>query len=301
MISPVHNQICSVAAALALTAAALITPAKSIFADPLSQEVPNRIVAIGGSVTEIVFALGQEDRLIARDTTSTHPAEANELPDVGYIRALSPEGVLSVGPDLILMLEGSGPPETVEVLKKSGVAIVEVPESFTAQGIVDKVQAVGAALDVAEKADELAGTLEADLGVARNSAVEDVAGTRVLFILSTKGGRILASGSDTAADGILKLAGATNAVADFSGYKQLSDEAILSAAPDVVLMMDRTGDHGASGDALLSHPALAQTPAGKHNRLVKMGGQYLLGFGPRTAEAIRELAARLADMQGRAG
>lgn len=83
-------------------------------ADPAS-----RVVSLGGAVTEIVFALGEEDRLVARDTTSDHPAAAEELPDVGYIRALSAEGVLSVSPDLILAEEGAGPPEAVELLKRA--------------------------------------------------------------------------------------------------------------------------------------------------------------------------------------
>lgn len=297
MTRPVRNRVFSLATALGLTAAALVTPAKSLLADQLDGQQASRVVAIGGSVTEIVFALGQQDRLIARDTTSVHPAEANDLPDVGYIRALSPEGVLSVDPDLILMLEGSGPRETVDVLKKSGVAIADVPESYSADGILAKVRAVGAALGAEDAAGELAVRLEADLDAARQDAGGKAAGVRVLFILSTKGGRILASGSDTAADGILKLAGATNAVADFSGYKQLSDEAILNAAPDVVLMMDRTGDHGASAEDLFSHPAVSETPAGQHRRLVRMGGQYLLGFGPRTAEAIRDLSAQLAEIR----
>lgn len=298
MSAPVRNRLPSLAAALVLTAAALLLPQKPILADQAAGDAAGRVVAIGGSVTEIVFALGEQDRLIARDTTSVHPEEAEALPDVGYIRALSPEGVLSVDPDLILMLEGSGPQETVEVLKKSGVAIADVPERFSAEGILDKVRAVGAALDVEPAAEALANRLEADLKAARQEADSRAAGVRVLFILSTKGGRILASGRDTAADGILKLAGADNAVAGFTGYKQLSDEAILSAAPDVVLMMDRTGDHASGADELFSHPALAQTPAGRNNRLIRMQGQYLLGFGPRTAEAIRELSLHLAEIRG---
>src|SRR6188768_3457559 len=74
----------------------------SVFPDP------NRIVAVGGSITEIVYALGEEKRLIARDSTSVYPEAAFSLPDVGYMRALSPEGVLSVKPNAILALQGSG-------------------------------------------------------------------------------------------------------------------------------------------------------------------------------------------------
>ena len=84
---------------------------------------------------------------------------------------------------------------------------------------------------------------------------------KVLFILSTQGGRILASGTDTAAHGIIEMAGGINAVTSFSGYKPLTDEAIAVAAPDVILMMDRSGDHNIDNDALFSMPALVPTPA----------------------------------------
>ena len=70
----------------------------------------SRLVSIGGDVTEIIYALGEEKRLIARDSTSLYPKEATQLPDVGYMRALSPEGILAVNPTAIIAVEGSGPP-----------------------------------------------------------------------------------------------------------------------------------------------------------------------------------------------
>lgn len=79
-----------------------------------------------------------------------------------------------------------------------------------------------------------------------------------------------------------------------SGYKQLSDEAVIAAAPDVVLMIDRGGDHSVDPAELFSHAALSQTPAGQNQRLVRMDGLFLLGFGPRTAQAVRDLSSRLA-------
>ncbi len=258
-----------------------------------SQASPQRIVAVGGSVTEIVFALGEQERLIARDTTSTFPEEANSLPDVGYIRRLSPEGVMSVAPDMVLMLEGSGPPETVDLLAKSGMQIKTVPEAYTAEGILEKVRVVGTALGVEEKATALAEKLNSDLAEAKAMANARETPVRVLFVLSTQGGRIMASGSRTAAAGMLSLAGAQNATPDFNGYKQLTDEAIMQAAPDVILMMSDGRDHANGAEAVFDNPAIAATPAGINRNLIRMPGSYLLGFGPRTAEAVRELSAKL--------
>lgn len=253
-----------------------------------------RVVAIGGSVTEIVYALGLEKRLVARDSTSIYPQAVFQLPDVGYMRQLSPEGVLSVNPDAIIALEGSGPRETVDVLKKASVPFVMVPEKFDRDGIVEKIRIVGHALGDEAKAAELARSVEADIDAAEAQTANITERKRVLFILSMQGGKVLASGTDTAADGIIAMAGAVNVVSDYSGYKQLSDEAIIDGKPDVILTMDRGGDdHAATGDDLFAHPAIASTPAGQAKKLIRMDGAYLLGFGPRTAAAIRDLSAAL--------
>ena len=253
----------------------------------------NKIVAIGGSVTEIVFALGEQDRLIARDTTSIFPEEASRLPDVGYIRALSPEGVMSIDPDLILALEGSGPPEAFDVLKKASVPVVTIPERYDREGIIAKIKAVGSALGVEDKAETLAARVDADIRKAEDQAGGSKERKNVLFILSLRGGKVMAAGNNTSAAGIIEMAGGKNAISDIDGYKQITDEAVITAAPDVILMMARTGDHGITDETVAGHAALAATPAVQDNNIVRMGGQYLLGFGPRTAEAIRDLSSAL--------
>ena len=260
------------------------------------ETVPNakRVVAVGGSITEIVYELGEQQRLVARDSTSLFPQDAMKLPDIGYMRQLPAEGVMSVDPDAILLLDGSGPPEAIEVLKKASVPLVAIPDEFSREGIVEKVKAVGHALGVEAKADALAAKLDAEIASAEKNAAEAKEKKRVLFILSAPGGKIMASGEGTAADGIIAMAGAENVMSEFKGYKQVTDEAIITAAPDVILMMDR-GDHGGSNEQLFSHPALAETPAGKAKKVIRMEGTYLIGFGPRTAGAVRDLAAALAQ------
>ncbi|WP_245615711.1 heme/hemin ABC transporter substrate-binding protein [Afifella pfennigii] len=251
-----------------------------------------KFVSIGGSVTEIVYALGEEDRLVARDTTSTYPAAAKELPDVGYMRQLSPEGVLSVGPEAILSIAGSGPPETMLVLQRSGIPVVTIPEGHSAEGVVAKIEKVGAALGVEDKADALARTVQAEFRRLGEEVSAIPERKRVLFILSMQGGKVLAAGTGTAADAMIRLAGARNAVTDYAGYKALTDEALIEAAPDAILMMDR-GEADEDAAQILESPALKATPAGEAGKLIRMDGLYLLGFGPRTADAARDLAAAL--------
>lgn len=253
------------------------------------------IVSIGGSITEIVYELDQQHRLIARDTTSGYPEAALALPDVGYVRGLSPEGVLSMNPDLVLAEADAGPPEALDVLKEAGVRLVLIPDEPTGAGILEKIRAVGAALDVEARAEVVADDVAAALerATARANAIAHEDRKRVLFVLSGQGGRILAAGRNTEAATVIGMAGAINALDGFEGYKPVSDEAIVQAAPDVILMMTRGGVVMVDDATLFAMPAIAATPAGENRAVIRMGGQYLLGFGPRTAEAVQDLTDAL--------
>jgi iron complex transport system substrate-binding protein len=284
----VQKRLAVSAALLAFAAFGLLpSPAKSQTVDT------DRVLSIGGSVTEIVYALGQGHRLVARDTTSIFPEVANDLPDVGYMRALSAEGVLSVAPELIISEDGAGPPETIETLEAAAIPFIKIPDVYDAEGVIAKVRAVGNALGVQEAANTLADQIAADFANATDQLQSVSAPNKVLFILSTQGGRILASGTGTAADGIIEMAGGTNAITAFDGYKLLTDEAIAISAPDVILMMDRSDDHSVENEALFAMPALVPTPAAQNRAIVRMNGLYLLGFGPRTAQAALDLNAAL--------
>lgn len=278
---------------LGVTALSLVT------AQSLQAEGADRIVAIGGAVTEIVFALNQEDRLVARDSTSIFPTAVTDLPDVGYARRLAPEGVLSVEPDLILASEGAGPPETIEVLKAANVTYVEVPEIFTAEGVILKIDTIGQALGQGETAARLIDKVSADLTAAQDLATKasGTAPKSVLFVLSTTGGGITVAGRDTSAEGIIKMAGARNAITDFSGFKQVSAEAIAATAPDVILTMDREGDHALTAESMKTLPALMLTPAAQNGQLIRMDGARLLQFGPRAASAVKDLALAIYGAQ----
>nr|WP_314085799.1 ABC transporter substrate-binding protein [uncultured Shinella sp.] len=255
----------------------------------------SRLVAIGGAVTEIVYALGEGGRLVARDSTSTFPEEATTLPDVGYMRQLSPEGVIAVNPTAILAVEGSGPPDTLAVLKSAGIPFETVPEGYDRAAILKKIDVVGTFLGVKDKARELEAQVGADLDAAISDAAKrpETERKRVLFILSFQNGRVMAAGNHTAADGIIGLAGAINATeGSFDGYKPLTDEAIIKAKPDVVMVMTRPGA-GSSDAEILAHPAISVTPAAANKAILRMNSLHLLGFGPRTASAIRDLNKEL--------
>ncbi|QYK42063.1 MAG: ABC transporter substrate-binding protein [Paracoccaceae bacterium] len=271
-----------------LTALLLLGLAVAARAD----EGPHRVVAAGGSAAEIVFALGAGDRLIARDTTSSHPPQVLDLPDVGYVRRLSPENIIALSPDLIIAEHDAGPPEAMDLLRGAGVPVALLPAAQDPAGLVAKIGTAAQALGLPDAGAALSAQVTARLAEARTAADALPMKPRVLFILSMQGGRLLVSGGDTAADAMIGLSGGQNAVTEFTGYKPLTDESAIAAAPDIILMMDRGGEHDASLAEVAAHPALALTPAGAGARVIRMDGLYLLGFGPRTGDALLDLTAQ---------
>lgn len=269
----------------------------TIPAQAIDGQAGSRIVSVGGAVTEILHALGVADRIVAVDTTSTYPEQLRERPNVGYMRALAAEGILSVRPSAVIAVEGAGPPDVLDLVRQAGVPVFTVPDRPDEAGVLDKIGRIANLTGRAGEGDELAGKVSAGFA-GLQQARSRLAPVRALFVLTLQNGRPLAAGTETAADGMLKLAGATNVAAGFSGYKPLTDEAVIAARPDVIVMMERPGATPAPDD-LFKLPAFSQTPAAATKALVTMDGLYLLGFGPRTPVAALELMTALRRAGGK--
>ncbi len=248
-----------------------------------------RIISIGGDVTEIIYALGVSDRVVAVDSSSQFPPEAlRDKKSVGYMRTLAPEGVLSVGADLIVASDRAGPADIVQVLKTAG-RYVEVPEGNSPEGVMQKIKAVAKAVGKVEEGDALARSVEDDFAALRRDRKAVTKPLRALFILNVVNGRATVGGSGTSADAILKLAAIDNAAASITGFKPVGDEALIEMRPDIVVTMKRVAGAGHDAAQIWSLAGLQKTPAAADRRMVEMDGQYLLGFGPRVASAARDL------------
>lgn len=260
-----------------------------------------RVLSIGGDITEILYDLGQQDKIVAVDTTSLFPAEAlKDKKSVGYMRALSAEGVLSVNPTMIIASDQAGPPEVVKALKSSGVRYVDVADKPSAEGVPEKIRHVGSLVGADEAAKSLAAKIEAEFAALDTERKQIKTRKKVLFILAIVNGRATVGGSGTAADSILQLAGAENAAAGVNGYKPVSDEQLTEFAPDVVVTMQRGGSDQHRAGQALSLPGLSQSPAAKSKSLVEMDGLYVLGFGPRAPAAAHDLMKAIYAEAGQA-
>ena len=251
------------------------------------------IVSFGGDVTEIVYALGAGNRVIAVDITSRHPKVARDLPQVGYMRQLSAEPILSLSPALILAIADSGPPPVLDQLQAAGACLVLVPDDHSTDGVLKKVAAVAAAIDRKAEGAALERRLRADFAALQSSVNAFPDKPSVLFLFSVGEGAPMVGGRDTSADAIIQLAGGRNAIVDFTHFKPVSSEGMIAAKPDVLLVTELTLEKLGGIDGLLQRADVAQTPAGKAKRIVAMESLLLLGFGPRTPQAIRDLAAAL--------
>lgn len=258
---------------------------------------PRRIVCIGGALTETIYALGAQGLLAGVDTTSIFPAAARSLPSVGYARALSAEGVLSLSPGLIVAGDEAGPPAVLRQLESAGIPLRRLPLDHRFEGLLDRTRALGGLLGQDAAADRLTTQLQQQWQAAQARVVQLAAPgqprPKVMFVLSHSMSQVRVAGAGTAADAMIRLAGARNAFDGMEGYKPLNAEAAIAAAPDVILATDQGLEAAGGAAGLLRAPGLALTPAGRHQRVVALDALWLLGFGPRLPSAVTALAEAL--------
>lgn len=276
-------------ALLALTPAALAL--RQAHAAPAQ-----RLISVGGSLTEVVYALGAEGSLVGVDSTSVYPTVARSLPDVGYMRTLSAEGLLALAPTLILATEEAGPPAVLRQLELAKVPLHILRSEHKFEGLLARIERVGELLGRTPQAKALIDRMRTDWASGQQR-VQQLSQSgkppRVLFVLAHSMAQLRISGEGTAADAMLSYAGARNALAGVSGYKQLTPEAAIAAAPDVILTTNE-GLQAAGGIApLLQAPGLALTPAGRARRVASFDALELLGFGPRLPQLLPKLAESL--------
>ncbi len=256
-----------------------------------------RLVSVDGAITEVLYALGQASRLVGVDTTSRYPPEAQHLPSVGYKRALSAEGLLSLSPTLVLATDDAGPPEVLTQIRSAGVEIRQIADRATLEGLRQKIRTVAGALEVPDRGERLIARVERSLERLQRVIGEVESRPRVLFLLAVGSGIPRSAGRDTPVDTLIRLAGGENVLHQaMSGYKPLSPEAALAARPEVILISRRSLERLEGIDGVLATAGLAATPAGQARRVIALDGPLLFNFGPRLGTAAEELAGHLGTL-----
>ncbi len=269
------------------------TPAPTPDGTTASSEV--RILPLDGDLAEVVFALGLGDQVVATDISATYPPEADALPEIGYQRSLAAEPIAAFEPTIVLATDIAGPPEVLDELERLGFDVVMIPTESTPEGPGDKIRAVADALGVPERGETLAAEVDSAITAAMQRA-EAAATTPRVGVLYLRGSNVqLLFGRGTDVDWIIDAVGAVS-IADDLGIGEtapINAEALVLAAPDVLIVPERGLESVGGVDGLLELPGVAATPAGEARRVLTYDDQLLLGNGPRTGALLDQLITDL--------
>ncbi|MDI2090317.1 heme/hemin ABC transporter substrate-binding protein [Commensalibacter oyaizuii] len=247
-----------------------------------------RIVSIGGDVTEIIYALGAQDELVGRDSTSTHPDAAQQVQNIGYMRHLSTEGILSLKPTLVISSNLAQPSTVLEQIKKVGIPVVFISGKHSLSVINEKISTIGNAVHRQKEAKALQDKTNQNIAQLSGSKLP----IRVIYIMAHTGMSNLVAGKGTAADEAIHAAGLVNAMGNVMNYQPMSQEGMIAAAPDVIIT-DQDAIKTIGGEEnLWKLPGLSLTPAGKNHQLIIIDQMALLGFGIHTPQAIQDLRSK---------
>ena len=249
-----------------------------------------RLITAGGTITEITYALGAGEQIVAVDQSSTYPLAATKLPMIGYYRDLAAEGVLSQNADLLLALEGAGRASVLEQIKRVGVDVKVFDKPQSVDELYQLVDEIAEVLDRQVQAKKL------KQQIAQSLPEQQKLGGNAVFLLSVGSRGLVAAGRETVPNLLFEYLGINNIANGQNGYKTLGREALLTADPDFIVAASHSVASIGGKQAFCQQPALALVPAAKECRLLVIDGLKVLGMTTRLAEAIAELDqyARLA-------
>jgi iron complex transport system substrate-binding protein len=262
---------------------------------PVTISDSSRIVSVGTAVTETVYALGAGSRLVGVDSSSgEYLQQAAGLPQVGPRTALNAEGILSLKPTLVIITSDSGPPQVMDQLKTSGITTLTLSANYTAEAAQAKVKTIARALGLDAKGEELSSSIYRDMKEVKSLRDRASATPKVLFVgRGPNMPNAIMSGRKTTIDEMIRAAGGMNPMNAFEGFKEMTDEAVVNAAPEIILMTEKSFERSGGVDGVLKFPGVALTPAGRNRRIVAVSDMYFQGFGPGVGRAIHDLTLRL--------
>ncbi|QYN42206.1 hemin ABC transporter substrate-binding protein [Gilliamella sp. ESL0443] len=247
-----------------------------------------RIVIAGGSLTEIVFALGAGDDVVGVDKTSSYPEKVKQLPQIGYWKLLNIEGVLSLRPTLFITLNDVEPDNVIEKVSESKVdvlALRRVPG--TIELLYENINKIASKLNKQEEGEKLINRIKANLADIQAKIATHPQKTKVLSLMSMSGSNSVA-GKNTTIDALITIAGGEN-LATHNSFKSYTAESIIAINPEVIILNKYSIDQLGGLDKVNTIPGITETNAFKNNRITVIDDSYLFGIGPRVDEAAKLL------------
>lgn len=264
------------------------------FSGKQNDKTGNRIVCISKQLTEIIFAVGGDTALVGVDISSTYPEAAKKLKTVGYHRALSAEGIISLNPTVVWHDGNIGPEKVIAQLHEVGVPMRLFQAGPTLDSTKMLIMQVAGEFHNAAKGSELCATLNADMKRADSAVKKYSSSPRVMIVhFGQANNQYFVMNRNSTADRMLQWAGATNATDTAQKWRSLSAEVIAAAQPDIILATDFSFDLQGSVEKFKQLPGIALSPAAKNNRIYRIEEHDLVYLGPRTGKNILRLMALL--------
>ncbi|MCC6349245.1 MAG: ABC transporter substrate-binding protein [Candidatus Eisenbacteria bacterium] len=252
-----------------------------------------RVVCVSKQLNEFLFAIGAEDVLVAHDLTSVYPPRIRKLPSVGYHRALSAEGILSVKPTLLLTDGNVGPEAVLDQVRSVGIPVVTMRAGAGPEGAESLLTALGRRFHREARAAKVVADWRAGMQQVYADSTK-APGPRPRVLMMHFGQIInnyLGVRSGSTGDRILRWAGGVNAIDSVGGMSRLTPELIAKCAPEVILATDVGFDRVGSAAKFAQLPGVALTPAAKSGRIYRIDETEIMYFGPRTPAAVRHIAS----------
>jgi iron complex transport system substrate-binding protein len=255
-----------------------------------------RVVAVSKQINEYLYDIHAESILVARDLTSIYPPQITKLPSVGYHRALSAEGIISMKPTMLLTDGNLGPDAVVTQVKKVGIPVVIMTPGSGQDSAQLLMTRLGQEFHHEKQADSVIAKWRTDMAAALGDSTRWANAPRPRVMVMHMGqiaNSYLALKRGTPADQIIHWAGGVNAVDSAGGMLRLTPELIAKAAPDIIIATDVGFDRLGSADKFAEMPGVALTPAGKSKRIYRIDETEVMYFGPRTASSLVKIAGWL--------
>ncbi len=249
-----------------------------------------KIITAGGTVTEVVDALGYSDQIIATDITSTFPKFIKSLPSIGYRNQIKAEGILALGPDLVLIEENYLSPDVVDQLKAAEVNIQVFQKPTTVEGTKALVTELATFLDEVTKGKEINKAVDADLAELDTYLKTQKSKPKAIFVMARGPETVFVAGDKTFATEIFKLANLEGTATGFDEFAPLTPESLVQMNPEYLVFFESGIESLGGKEGLVKIQGIEQTTAFKDGHIIALDGQYLSGFGPRVGKAALELA-----------
>ncbi len=252
-----------------------------------------KVVSLSGAITETLFSIGAGNQLVGVDVTSTAPSDSlknRAIPVLGHVNQLNVEAILGLNGDMVLAAD-SLKPELLAQLEAGGMEINIQSKPKSLEETAALILRMGALTGRQNEAEQLHQHFEAEREALKKQ-VEDltVARPKVVFVYGRGAGSLMVAGGNTQANGMIEeVAGENPFAGQFEGFKPLTAESMVEASPDVLLFFSDAFEMLGGVSGIKEIPGVAATPAGNSERFIHMDGHYMMGFGPRAAQAAQEL------------